>query len=129
MYQKIVIVGYVGGDAEIKFTASGAQVATFSVATSEKWTDKTTGEKKERTTWFKVSAWGRLCELAENYVRKGDKILVEGTVHASAFLTREGNPAASLWLRANQFKFLGSSEQRSYSDQSDDLLDGEEIPF
>lgn len=76
---QVQLIGNVGGDPEIKTLDSGGVVANFSIATSESWKDKTTGEKKERTEWHRIVVWNEgLCGVIENYVRKGSKVFVQG---------------------------------------------------
>lgn len=105
-YQSCTIVGNVGRDPEFKYTQSGAAVCDFSVAVTERWGS---GEnRREKTTWFRVTCWQRLAEIANQYVRKGTQILVVGSVEASAYLDRSGQPASSLEMRANTFQLLGS---------------------
>ncbi len=105
-YQLVTIVGNVGRDAEVRYTPQGIAVADFSVAVS-----KVTGrgeDKKEKTTWFKVSVWREQAEVAGNYVKKGMKILVTGEVEARAYMDKNNQPQASLELTAREFKFLSS---------------------
>ena len=77
MYQKVIIVGHLGGDPEMRYTPSVKPVTNFSVATSRKWTGAD-GEQREDTTWFKVAAWGKLAEVCNQYLAKGRQVLVEG---------------------------------------------------
>ena len=75
---RAIIVGRVGGDPDIKYTGSGSAVASFSVATSEKWKDKNTGEQQEKTEWHSITFFGKQADIVKDYVRKGAKIYVEG---------------------------------------------------
>lgn len=81
---KVLLIGNVGQDPEIKRLDSGQIVAKFSLATTEKWTDKT-GEKKEVTDWHNVAVWGKLAEVVEKYVKKGDKLMIEGKSRTSSY--------------------------------------------
>ncbi len=103
------IVGYLGRDPETRYTASGKNVTDFSVATSESWTDND-GVKQEKTEWFKVTTWGKLAELCQQYLAKGRLVLVEGKVSASAWTDKEGNPRATLELNAKNVRFLGGGQ-------------------
>jgi single-strand DNA-binding protein len=104
-YQHITIVGNVGKDAEIKYLRDGTAVADFSVAVS-----KVTGrgeQRKEKTTWFRVTVWRERAETAAQYIKKGMKILVVGEIDASAFIDKKsGEARASLDLTASNFTFL-----------------------
>jgi single-strand DNA-binding protein len=106
-YEQTTIVGNVGRDPEVKSLPSGTSLCTFTVAVSTKWTDRQTQEKRERTNWIRVTCWGKLGEIAAQYVRKGTQIMVVGTVTASAFMGQDGEPRASLELRADTFQLLG----------------------
>lgn len=138
MYQQITIVGNVGRDPEMRYTGGGTAVCSFSVAVSRSWTDKTTNERREKTTWFKVTAWRQLAETCSQYVKKGMQILVIGEIDASAYVTQNGEPRASLELTASTVKFLGSrgdsgGSSSSYSDEGgyhqDYASDADDIPF
>ncbi len=106
MYQKVVIIGHVGRDPEMRYTPSGVPVTSFTVATNRRWTNQS-GEQQEKTTWFRVTCWRKLAETAAQYLQKGKLILVEGEVEAQAYTDREGTARATLELTATNFKFLG----------------------
>ncbi len=106
MYNKTIVVGHVGQDAEMRYTPGGVPVTSFSVATTRKWTNQN-GEPQEKTTWFRVTCWRKLAELTGQYVQKGRLVLVEGEVEARGFADKSGNVRASLELTANTVKFLG----------------------
>ena len=82
---KVILVGNLGSDPEIKTTPQGAQVANFSLATSESWTDKNTGEKQEKAEWHRLVLWRRLAEIAGQYLNKGAKIYVEGKLQTRSW--------------------------------------------
>lgn len=133
-YQYTVIIGNVGRSPELRFTQSGVAVCDFSVAVSRKWTDKSTNEKREETTWFRVSAWRGLAEVVNEYVHKGDQIMVAGRVSASAYIGKDGEAHASLDLLAQDIQFLGSrSEGGQQRAQGNSRAGGpstpEEMPF
>lgn len=139
MYQQITIVGNVGRDPEMRYTPSGSAVCDFSVAVSERWSDRQTNEQKEKTTWFRVTCWNRLAETVNQYVQKGRQIMVVGTVDASAWVGQDGEARASLELNARTVKFLGRRDdapsEGSPSGQQDMGYSGEppsnvgDIPF
>lgn len=110
MYQRIIIVGNVGRDPEMRYTPSGVPVTSFSVAVNRKWTNQN-GESQDKTTWFRVTCWRKQAEVAAQYLKKGQKVLVEGEVEASAYTDREGTARASLELSATNFRFLSSREE------------------
>ena len=116
MYQKTVIVGHACRDAEMRYTPSGVPVTDFSVATSRRWTNAN-GETQEKTTWWKITCWRKLAEIAAQYIKKGKLILVEGDVEASAFTGRDGEARATLELTATNIKFLGG--RRDGDNESD----------
>jgi len=102
MYQKLIIIGNLGRDPELNFTADGKAVTTFSVATSRKY-----GEKDE-TTWFRVSVWGKQAESCNTYLSKGSKVLVEGRLKAepNVYQRKDGTWASSYELTAESVRFL-----------------------
>jgi len=107
-YQQVIIVGNVGRDAELR-TVRDQQVCDFSVAVTEKWNDRTSGEQREKTTWFRVSAWRHLAEVCAQYVNRGMQIMVAGTIDSSAYIGREdGEAHSTLELNARTVQFLGS---------------------
>jgi len=90
----------------MKYTATGQPVTDFRMATTRKWKNAE-GEQQEKTTWFRVSAWGKLAETCNQYLGKGQLVLVEGDIDASAWVGQDGQPRASLELRARTVRFLG----------------------
>jgi len=125
MYQSVTIIGHLGRDPEMRYTSSGVPVTNFSVATSRKWTDAA-GAAQEKTTWFKVSAWRKLAEVCNQYLHKGQLVMVEGEVDASAWTGQDGAAKATLELTARTVKFLskgGESQQEAAAE------DENQIPF
>ena len=112
MYHKIIIAGYLGRDPEMRYTQDGTPVTNFSVATSRKWT-RPDGTQMDETIWFRVSAWRRLAETCNEYLKKGRPILVEGRLQADengnprTFTRNDGSPGASFEITAQTVKFLG----------------------
>src|SRR4051812_19845402 len=105
-YQHVVIVGNVGRDPEMSYTPQGIAVCKFSVAVS-----KVTGKgenRKEKTVWFRVTVWRERAETASQYIKKGMKILVSGEIDVSVYTNKQGQPAATIELTANDFQFLDS---------------------
>lgn len=129
-YQQCIIVGNLGRDVELKYLPSGDAVCKFSVAVTERWTKN--GERQEKTTWFSVSAFGTLAESCAQYLAKGSQVMCIGTVEARAYQGKDGNPAASLDMRARDVRFL--SRRESGDDGMSGFYDnprdtGESIPF
>lgn len=106
MYQNTLVIGHLGDDPKMKYTQTGQAVTDFRMATTRKWKG-TDGELKEKTTWFRVSAWGKLAETCNQYLSKGSLVLVEGDIDASAWVGQDGQPRASLELRARNVRFMG----------------------
>lgn len=90
MVNKVILIGNVGNDPEVKQMPSGDKVANFSLATSEKWKDKSTGEQKEKTEWHRIVVFGNLCSVIESYVRKGSKLYIEGRVETRKWQDQSG---------------------------------------
>jgi len=107
--QKLMITGNLGGDPEMRYTGSGTPVVNFSVAVSKRWTSAS-GERQEKTTWFKVAVWDKLADPCHKYLKKGSKVLVVGEVEASPYIDKEGNPRASLEVTAREVEFLDRKE-------------------
>lgn len=126
MYQYTVIVGNVGRDPEMRYTQGGTAVCDFSVAVSRKWTDQRSGEQREKTTWVRVSAWNKLAEVCNQYVKAGMRVLVTGEVDASAWIGQDGAAKATLELTAKEVKFLSRKEDASADSAPEP---GHEIPF
>lgn len=108
MYQKILLIGNLGNDPEQRFTPAGIPVATFSMAVNKSWTDAD-GQRKDKTTWYRVTCWRKLAETTATYLRKGAKVMVEGEdLEARAWTDRDGAQRASLELTASTVRFLDS---------------------
>lgn len=112
MYQKVIIVGNLGKDPELRYTATGTPVANFPVATNRRWTDAD-GNANEETTWFRVSVFGRQAEICNQYLEKGRIVLCDGEIRTSQYEDQEGHTRYSWELRANTVKFLGGSGDRA----------------
>ena len=104
---KVMIIGRLGKDPEVRYTQGGQAVASFSVATDSKWTNKA-GEKQEKTEWHRVKAWGKLGELAGEYLAKGRQVYVEGRLETSDYTDKEGVKKYSTEIVANDIQFLDS---------------------
>lgn len=119
-FNKIIIVGNLGRDPEVKFTPQGQQVCEFSVATSEK-RKNSNGEQTEETTWFRVTFWGRQAEIAAQYLAKGRQAYIEGRLRAREWTDKEGKTRTSLEVFGSELRLLGSrSDSNSNSKVSSD---------
>ena len=137
MYQKVIIIGHLGQDPEMRYTPSGQPVTSFSVATNYSWTDQE-GQQQERTTWFRVTAWRKLAETCNQYLVKGQQVLVEGrlspdpeTGRPKIWTRQDGTPGASYELTAGMVRFM--AKPRGVAPEEGALEEGaleeEEIPF
>ena len=104
---KVILVGNLGNDPETRYTPSGAAVTTISVATSESWTDKQSGQKQERTEWHRVKFFGRLAEIAGEYLRKGSQVYIEGSIRTDKYTDKQGIERYSTDVIANEMQMLG----------------------
>ena len=142
MYHKVILVGNLGRDPEMRYIPSGAAVTNFSMATSEKWTGQD-GQQQERTIWWRVSVFGKAGEACNEYLKKGSKVLVEGRMNADAktgnprmFQRGDGSMGTSYEVTALAVKFLSSRGEAAGSAGSagTGMMDAEpadetEIPF
>lgn len=108
-FNKTMVVGYLGRDPEIRYSAQGTAICDFSVATTEKRKDKN-GEMQETTTWFRVSLFGRQAEVASENLKKGSPVYVEGSISLREWTDRDGATRTSLELRASDFQFLPATK-------------------
>ena len=104
---KVILVGNLGADPETRYMPSGSAVTNLSVATSESWKDKQTGEQKDRTEWHKVVMFDRLAEIAAEYLRKGSQVYIEGKLQTRKWQDRDGNDRWTTEVRANEMQMLG----------------------
>ena len=141
---KVILIGHLGNNPEVKILTNGGQVANISIATSESWKDKSTGEDKEKTEWHRVVFFNRLAEIVGQYLKKGSKIYVEGKLQTRKWQAEDGSDRYSTEVAANSMQMLdrkndnplaqqakaegssagGSSSQQAASDDFDD-----DIPF
>lgn len=104
---KVILVGRLGQNPEVRYTPSGAAVANFSVATNESWTDKS-GQKQERTEWHRVVVWGKLAELCQQYLSKGRQAYVEGRMQTRQWQDKDGQTKYTTEVQAQTIQFLGA---------------------
>ena len=121
---KVILVGNLGQDPDVKYTAGGAAVTTLSIATSESWKDKDTGNEQERTEWHRVVLWRRLAEIAGEYLKKGSSIYVEGKLRTNKWVDKDENTRYKTEILADKLTMLGksNSQESSIENSSEDDL-------
>jgi single-strand DNA-binding protein len=111
-FNKITIVGNLGRDPELRYTAQGTPVCSFSMATNERRKDRN-GEMQDHTTWFRITLWNRLAETASQYLQKGRQVYIEGRLRVEEYIDRDGKPRHSLEVFATDMQFIGSRGDES----------------
>jgi single-strand DNA-binding protein len=104
---KVILVGNLGNDPDIRYTAGGAAVANISLATTDSWKDKESGEQQDRTEWHRVVFFGRLAEIVGEYLKKGAQVYVEGRLQTRKWQDKSGNDRYSTEIVANEMQMLG----------------------
>lgn len=134
---RVTIIGHLGKDPESRFLPDGKAVANFTVATSETWKDKDSGEKKEKTEWHRITAFGKLAEICGEYLRKGALVYVEGKLGTRKWTDKEGVERYTTEITCDTMKMLGGRSDRSEEKpqrskpaaKNDEPFDDQEIPF
>lgn len=103
---KVILIGNLGRDPELRYTANGQPVASFTLATTESWTNRN-GEREQRTEWHRIVTWGKLAETCSEYMAKGKQVYVEGRLQTREWEDREGNKRYTTEIVANQMQMLG----------------------
>jgi single-strand DNA-binding protein len=134
---KVMLIGNVGRDPEMRYTASGEPVTTFSVAVSRRWKDRSTNEQREETDWFDVVTWRQLAEICNQFVTKGTKVYVEGRLHTRSWEGQDGQKRYRTEVVAQTVEFLsrkpttaaptGDFEQKAPADESQ--VEPDDLPF
>ena len=115
---KVMLIGRLGTQPEVRFTPSGAAVANFTLATNESWNDKN-GQKQEKTEWHRIVVWGKLAQLCGEYLSKGRQVFVEGKLQTRQWQDKEGQTKYTTEIIATTVQFLGSNQERgSYASDS-----------
>lgn len=122
-FNKIIIVGYLGRDPEMRYTPQGTAVCNFSVATSEKKGDQ------ELTTWFRVQVWGKQAENVNQYLSKGSQVYVEGRLRQDEYTDKEGNKRTTLEVNASDVRFLSAKGEKAAAAGGETGRKDDEIPF
>jgi|TARA_B100002051_G_C16603792_1_gene569479 single-strand DNA-binding protein len=118
---KVILVGNLGQKPEIRYTKDSKPIASFSIATSESWKDKTTGDMVEKTEWHNVTFFGRIAEVAEQYLDKGSKVFVEGKLQTDKWEDENGNKRSATKIIGNNMQMLdsrGSNNTSSFDESS-----------
>lgn len=129
---RVILLGRLGQDPQVNYTANGSAVANISVATSERWKDKQTGEQREQTEWNRVVFFNRLAEIVGKYLRKGSMVYVEGKLQTKKWTDKNGIDRYQTEIVANEMQMLGSKsdnqgEYNQTPQQSNDMHDFDEI--
>lgn len=104
-------VGNLGDDPEVKYTAGGQAVATFSIACNETWTDKDSGQKKERVEWVRIVIWGKLAEICGEYLKKGKQVYISGRLQTRSWDDKDGNKRYMTEVVADKMVMLGGQDK------------------
>jgi len=133
---KVILLGNLGSDPEVRYTPSGKAVANFSLATSEKYTNKD-GEKEEKTEWHRIVAWARLGEICGEYLSKGSQVYIEGRLQTRTWEDRDGNKRYTTEIVAQTMQMLGGSKkggeatsiEESHPSEEPVSIPDDDIPF
>ena len=132
MINKVVLVGNLGKDPEVNYTPAGMAVSNFSVATTEKWKDKQSGEMQERTEWHRIVAWSKLGEICGEYLKKGQQVYIEGKLQTRQW-EKDGITRYSTEVVASVMKMLGQRDSGQQSSKASEKLSSplsiDEPPF
>src|SRR5690349_22089471 len=112
---KVILVGNLGRDAELRYTPGGAAVATLNLATTEVWNDKSSGQKQEKTEWHRIVLWGKSAESLSEYLTKGKQIYVEGRLQTRKWQDKDGNDKYTTEIRGDKVVLLGGGGGRGAS--------------
>jgi len=126
---KVHLIGNLGRDPEVRYTKSGKAVASFSIATTEKWTDES-GNKNKKTEWHRIIAWGKLGEICGEYLSKGNQVYIEGKLQTREWEDKDGNKRQTTEIVASNMTMLGQAGGAGNSNNSGaDDFEEEDIPF
>jgi single-strand DNA-binding protein len=126
-FNKITIVGYLGRDPELRYTPQGTALCKMSIATTER-RKSAAGEMEEHTTWFRVTAWGRQAELANEYLAKGRQVYVEGRLRLEEYTDREGQKRFSAEVSATEIQFLGHRSELPGANAMEEVMSANQQP-
>jgi single-strand DNA-binding protein len=132
---KVIVMGNLGQDPETRTTPGGVTVTNIRIATSENWTDKASGEKREKTEWHSVVLWNRLGEIAAEYLRKGSQVYIEGKLQTRKWQDKQGNDRYTTEIVAQEMQLLGGRGERKQAEAKPSAEDSggsgfsDDIPF
>ena len=134
---KVFLVGNLGRDAELRYTPGGQAVASFSIACSESWTDRESGERKEKTEWIRIVLWGKQAESLQEYLTKGKQIAVEGSIQTRSWDDKDGNKKYMTEVKAQRITLLGGrggerggdATAPAGTEQPSEPITDDDIPF
>lgn len=124
----VSLIGRLGNNPEIKTFENGGKIANFSLATSERWKDKNTGDKKEKTEWHKISANGKVVDVIEKYIKKGDQVGIEGKLTTRSW-EKEGTTFYSTEIIVRELIMLGGGSKDQINQNSTPSQEDEDLPF
>lgn len=110
---KVQIIGNLGNDPEVRHTAAGDQVTSITVATTDEWKDKASGEKRQQTEWHKVVFFKKLAEIAGNHLKKGSQVYIEGKIKTKKWTDKDGQDRYTTQIEATELKMLGKRERNN----------------
>lgn len=125
---KVIIVGNLGNDPELRYSQSGSAMCSISVATSESWKDKATGEQKEKTEWHRVKFFGKLAEIAGEYLKKGSQVYVEGKLRTDKYTDKSGVEKYTTDIYADDMQMLGGKQQGESAPRNENKGGGGSTP-
>ena len=124
---RVILLGTLGKDPEFRQTQNGGIIANLSLATSESWIDKKSGQKVEKTEWHKIVMFGKLAEIAERYLSKGAKVYIEGSLETNKWQDKNGNDRYTTHIKARDMQMLGGDKKQQPAPQQQSFEQG--IPF
>ena len=133
---KVMVIGHLGRDPEMRYTPSGRPVTTFTVAVSRSW-NTADGERRSETEWFNIVAWGNLAEICKQYLHKGQQVYIEGRLQTRRWEDKEGQKHTNVEVVANEMMMLGdrrdnhreTDEEDQEDNLSESMVDEDEFPF
>jgi single-strand DNA-binding protein len=135
---KVILIGNLGRDPELRYTTGGTPVANFTMATTDRWKDKASGERKERTEWHRIVVWAKQAEIVGEYLHKGKQVYIEGSLRTREWEDRDGNKRYTTEVVAQQVLMLGKAADRPAGAvveggqavaEPEAVFDDDDIPF
>jgi single-strand DNA-binding protein len=132
---KVILLGHLRQDPELRYTTGGEPVVNISVATAEQWKDRATGEKREATEWHRVGIFGKPAEIAAQYLRKGSQVFVEGKIRSKKYTDKSGIERVAFEIICDSFTMVGKSDQATpkaapkLAPKSEPFPDHDDVPF